>query len=166
MLCPHLRSALATFTRLKQPICRKAQAVVRHISEAFESRFLLKNLSPERNLIHARIRGPNRRDGRPLYDASRPNRIAFPPSGIALAREGRLQRQEAVMKSIIDLGSELLFDRSRVSPYLRLLVTAIGHELARGSPWVSVNKRALAVYEISPYLIAPEPPDPQQRQVA
>ena len=43
------------------------------------------------------------------------------------------------MKSIIDLGSELLFDRSRVaSPYVRLLVTAIGQELARGSPWVSV----------------------------
>ena len=71
------------------------------------------------------------------------------------------------MNSIIDLGSELLFDRSRVaSPYLRLLVSAIGQELARGSPWVSVSKRVLAVYEISPYLIAPEPPDPQQRQVA
>ena len=71
------------------------------------------------------------------------------------------------MKSIIDLGSELLFDRSRVaSPYVRLLVTAIGQELARGSPWVSVNKRELAVYEISPYLIAPEPPDAQQCLVA
>ena len=70
------------------------------------------------------------------------------------------------MKSIIDLGSELLFDRSRVSPYLRLLVTAIGQELARGSPWVSVNKRALAVYEIGLELIAPEPSEPQQRQVA
>ena len=71
------------------------------------------------------------------------------------------------MNSIIDLGSELLFDRSRVaSPYLRLLVSAIGQELARGSPWVSVNKRVLAVYEIGRYLIAPEPPDPPQRQVA
>jgi hypothetical protein len=71
------------------------------------------------------------------------------------------------MKPIIDLGSELLFDRSRVaSPYVRLLVTAIGQELARGSPWVSVNKRVMAVYEIGPNLIAPEPPDPQQRQVA
>ena len=71
------------------------------------------------------------------------------------------------MNSIIDLGSELLFDRSRVaSPYLRLLVSAIGQELARGSPWVSVNKRVLAVYEIGPCLIAPEPPDPRQRQVA
>ena len=71
------------------------------------------------------------------------------------------------MKSIIDLGSELLFDRSRVaSPHVRLLVTAIGQELARGSPWVSVNKRVLAVYDIGPDLIAPEPSNPQQREVA
>ncbi len=71
------------------------------------------------------------------------------------------------MKSIIDLGSELLFDRSRVaSPHVRLLVSAIGQELARGSPWVSGNKRELSVYEISPCRIAPEPPDPQQCQVA
>ena len=84
--------------------------------------------------------------------------------GIALANDGRLQRQEPVMKSIIDLGSELLFDRSRVaSPDVRLLVTAIGHELARGSPWVSVNKRVLAVYEIGPELITT---DPEQRLVA
>jgi hypothetical protein len=70
---------------------------------------------------------------------------------------------EVIMKSIVDLGSELLFDRSRVSPYVRLLVTAIGQELARGSPWVSVNKRVLAVYEIGPELIVAEP---QQQQVA
>src|SRR5882757_9919005 len=87
--------------------------------------------------------------------------------GIALAREGRLQRQEAVMKSIIDLGSELLFDRSRVaSPHVRLLVTAIGQELVRGSPWVSVNKRVLAVFEIGPELLAAEQFLPQQRYVA
>ena len=60
--------------------------------------------------------------------------------------------------SMIDVGSELLFDRSRVaSPYLRLLVTAIGQELARGSPWVSVNKRVLAAYEIGSELIAADP---------
>lgn len=68
------------------------------------------------------------------------------------------------MKSIIDLGSELLFDRSRVaSPYLLLLVTGIGPELARGSPWVSVNKRVLAIYEIGVELITT---DPEQRLVA
>jgi hypothetical protein len=87
--------------------------------------------------------------------------------GIALARDGRLQRQEAVMKSIIDFGSELLFDRSRVaSPHVRLLVTAIGQELARGSPWVSVNKRVLAAFEIGPELLAAERLLPQQRHVA
>ena len=67
------------------------------------------------------------------------------------------------MKSIVDLGSELLFDRSRVSPYARLLVTAIGQQLGRGSPWVSVSKRVLAVYEIGPWLI---PVQPQQQRVA
>ena len=68
------------------------------------------------------------------------------------------------MKSIIDLGSELLFDRSRVaSPYLRLLVTAIGQELAQCSPWVSVNKRVLASYEIGVELITTKP---EQRLVA
>jgi hypothetical protein len=71
------------------------------------------------------------------------------------------------MRSIIDFGSELLFDRSRVaSPYVRLLVTAIGREVARGSPWVSVNKRVLAVYELGPELLAEERRVPQQCQVA
>lgn len=67
------------------------------------------------------------------------------------------------MKSIVDLGSELLFDRSRVTPHVRLLVTAIGQELAEGSPWVSVNKRVLAIYERGPELIAAAPRPRQQR---
>ena len=68
------------------------------------------------------------------------------------------------MKSIIDLGSEMLFDRSRVaSPYVRLLVTAIGKQLANGSPWVVVSKRELSVYCVSPELITGEP---RQSQVA
>jgi hypothetical protein len=71
------------------------------------------------------------------------------------------------MRPVFDLGSELLFDRSRVaSPYVRLLVTAIGQELARGSPWVSVNKRVLAVYEIGPNWLAAERLLPHQHQVA
>jgi hypothetical protein len=62
------------------------------------------------------------------------------------------------MKSIIHLGSELLFDRSRiVSPYMRLLVAAIGQELVKGSPWVAVSKRELSVYCVPPELIAGEP---------
>jgi hypothetical protein len=72
-----------------------------------------------------------------------------------------------MMKSMIDLGSELLFDRSRlVSPYVRLLVTALGQELARGSPWVSVDKRVLAVYDIGVKLITTDPTSPADRLVA
>jgi hypothetical protein len=57
------------------------------------------------------------------------------------------------MRSMIDLGSELLVDCSRISsPYLRLLFTAIGQELAEGSPWISVNKQVLGVYAVAPKL--------------
>ena len=63
------------------------------------------------------------------------------------------------MKPIIDLGSELLFNRSRIaSPYMRLLIAAIGEELVSGSPWVTVSKRLLSVYAVPPQLIAGEPP--------
>jgi hypothetical protein len=62
------------------------------------------------------------------------------------------------MNPIVDLGSELLFDRSRiVSPYVRLLLAAVGQEVARGSPWVSVNKRVLMVYPIPSEVMAAEP---------
>ena len=46
------------------------------------------------------------------------------------------------MNAMIDLSSELLVDRSRISsPYLRLLLAAIGEELVKGSPWVAVDKK-------------------------
>ena len=46
------------------------------------------------------------------------------------------------MNATIDLGSEMLVDRSQVrDPYLRLLLTAIGQELARGSPWIAIDKK-------------------------
>ena len=62
------------------------------------------------------------------------------------------------MKAIIDLDSELIVDRSRVcNPYLRLLLVAIGQKLARGSPWVAVNKKVAADYELRFPLI--ESPD-------
>jgi hypothetical protein len=111
---------------------------------------LLRKRSPEWNLTRRPFAcGAAPRIARPVAPVSR--------YGTAIARDGRLQRQEAVIKSIIDLGSGMLFDRSRVaSPYVRLLVTAIGQELARGSPWVSVNKRVLAIYEIVPELLAAE----------
>jgi hypothetical protein len=75
----------------------------------------------------------------------------------ACEEEAHVNRPEAVMNPIVDLGSELLFDRSRlVSPYVRLLLAAVGQEVARGSPWVSVNKRVLTVYPIPSELMAAE----------
>ena len=54
------------------------------------------------------------------------------------------------MKTIIDLGSELLIDRSTVrDPYLRLLLTAIGEQLVRGSPWVAVSKQVAVQYSLA-----------------
>ena len=58
------------------------------------------------------------------------------------------------MNAIIDLGSEVLIDRSRArNPYLRLLLTALGQELAKGSAWVAINKRIAATHEIFVHLI-------------
>ena len=55
---------------------------------------------------------------------------------------------ESNMTTIIDLSSELLIDRSQVrNPYLRLLLTALGQELTRGSPWVALNKKVASNYE-------------------
>src|SRR5258708_1751091 len=52
---------------------------------------------------------------------------------------------EAIMNTVIDLGSELLVDGSTIrDPYLRLLTAAVGQKLAQGSPWVAVNKRVAA----------------------
>jgi len=53
------------------------------------------------------------------------------------------------MTAIIELDSELIIDRSGVfNPYLRLLLVAIGQNLARGSPWVAIDKRVAAEYEL------------------
>jgi hypothetical protein len=65
-------------------------------------------------------------------------------AGTAVARErGRANLlTEQAMNTIIDLNSELLIDRSTIrNPYLRLLLTAMGEELVRGSPWVAVSKK-------------------------
>jgi hypothetical protein len=60
------------------------------------------------------------------------------------------------MITILDLSSELLIDRSRIrDPYLRLLLTAIGQEMAKGSPWVAVNKRIAWEYGLSHKYMAP-----------
>jgi hypothetical protein len=58
-----------------------------------------------------------------------------------------LHKTELIMDAIVDLTSELIVDRARVcDPYLRLLLAAIGQELAKGSPWVAVDKKAAAEY--------------------
>ena len=63
------------------------------------------------------------------------------------------------MNAIIDLGSELLIDRSSIAnPYLRLMLTAIGYEFARGSPWVGVNKQVACEYGLLDFLIKPQVP--------
>jgi len=47
------------------------------------------------------------------------------------------------MNAVIDLGSELLLDRSEVSdPYMRLLAAVMGQTLAVGSPWVALDKQS------------------------
>ena len=61
------------------------------------------------------------------------------------------------MHAIIDLCSELLVDRSRIrNAYLRLMLTAIGHELARGSPWVAVNKQLASEHRLLGLLMKPQ----------
>jgi hypothetical protein len=48
------------------------------------------------------------------------------------------------MDTIIDLGAELLVDRSSIQdPFLRLIVAALGKTLLDGSAWVAVNKQDL-----------------------
>lgn len=52
------------------------------------------------------------------------------------------------MSAAIDLGSEMLVDRSQIQdPYLRLLVTAIGQELISGSAWIVLDKQAAAKHD-------------------
>jgi hypothetical protein len=47
------------------------------------------------------------------------------------------------LDTVIDLGSELLVDESRIcDPYVRLLMAAVGQKLALGSPWIAMDKRA------------------------
>jgi hypothetical protein len=53
------------------------------------------------------------------------------------------------MSAMIDLGSEILVDSSTIRvPQLRLLLSAIGQPLARGSAWVAVSKRMAEFYSL------------------
>jgi hypothetical protein len=50
--------------------------------------------------------------------------------------------KETHMMQIIDLGNELLVDRSKIRlGQLRLLLAAVGRPLVAGSPWTVINKR-------------------------
>lgn len=53
------------------------------------------------------------------------------------------------MNSLIDLGTELLVDMTKVgSAHLRLILSAVAEPLAKGSPWVVLNKRTVSSYPI------------------
>ena len=61
------------------------------------------------------------------------------------------------MTTIIDLSSEVLIDRSYVrEPYVRLLLSALGQEVAKGSPWIALDKTIASAYEPLLPLIAGE----------
>ena len=67
------------------------------------------------------------------------------------------------MNAIIDLNSEVLVDRSRVrNPYLRMLLTAIGQEVAKDSAWVAIDKRVAAKDAFLLQLVQPIDTRPQQ----
>jgi hypothetical protein len=53
------------------------------------------------------------------------------------------------MTAIIDIGPEVLIDRSRIRfPQLRLLLDAIGQPLVKGSAWVAVSKHLAQAYNL------------------
>lgn len=55
------------------------------------------------------------------------------------------------MNTIIDLGSELLVDRSKIrDPHFRLLLLVLGKKLAKGSAWIAVNKEIAIYYGLAP----------------
>ena len=59
--------------------------------------------------------------------------------------------------SIIDLNSELLVDASRIrDPHLRLLMKAIGQELAKESAWVAIDKEIATYYGLARDFFAPQ----------
>jgi hypothetical protein len=58
------------------------------------------------------------------------------------------------MNMIIDLQSEVWIDRSRIrDAHLRLLLTAVGEELVKGSAWVAVSKEIATYYGLARQLI-------------
>ena len=53
------------------------------------------------------------------------------------------------MDAFIELGNEVLVDRSRVTtPQMGLLLAAFGRPIVTGSPWVVVVKRIARFYSL------------------
>jgi hypothetical protein len=51
------------------------------------------------------------------------------------------------MDAIVDFGTELLIDRTRVNaPQLKLLLSAVGRPLVRGSAWLSIDRPLAEFY--------------------
>jgi hypothetical protein len=51
------------------------------------------------------------------------------------------------MNAILDLGSELLIDRSQIrEPLFRLLLAAVGEPMVSGAAWLVVDKKIASVY--------------------
>ncbi len=62
------------------------------------------------------------------------------------------------MNAIIDLGTELVIDRTAVRiPQVRMLLSAIGKPLARGSAWIVVQKQVAALYSLQRAVSRPSP---------
>jgi hypothetical protein len=81
----------------------------------------------------------------------------FRSGTVVASRAGNHQQTEATMCAIIDLNSEVLVDRSQIrDAYLRFMLTAIGTELVRGSPWVAVDKVVAARHELLEWLMPAE----------
>jgi hypothetical protein len=90
-----------------------------------------QNFSIGLNLLGGEIGNSIQDERNPSLYASKLNRLCVAPRHracyVAHGKWARVDRLEAVMKPIINLESELLFDRSRiVSPYVRLLLAAAG----------------------------------------
>jgi hypothetical protein len=66
------------------------------------------------------------------------------------------------MSPVIDLSSELLINRLAVrEPFVRLLLASLGREVAKGSPWIVLDKTVAAAHDVLLPFIGMQP-----RQIA
>jgi hypothetical protein len=65
---------------------------------------------------------------------------------------------EPNMSPVIDLSSELLINRFAVrEPYVRFLLSALGQEVAKGSPWIVLDKALAAAHDVLLPFIGTQP---------